>query len=121
MKPIPAIDEAGNWIEAELTNGAHMTLMAISHSNVASSYAITLQGEYGVRVPPDIFKDWPAVRERVERARKARETALQHAAEIIQQDIAAQHGACPRPKRPSFARAPSLSTRCALATRTSRD
>lgn len=69
MKPIPAIDEAGNWIEAELQNGATMTLMAICPDDAGYSYAITLQGEYGVRVPPDIFKDWPAVRERVERAR----------------------------------------------------
>lgn len=104
MKPIPAIDENGDWIEAEIVDGSRVMVLAWGVDG-DHDYAHTLVGRHVWRMDADTFNDWPAIRERVERARKAREAALQHAADVIQQDIAAQHGVCQRPKRPSFAEA----------------
>lgn len=101
MKPIPAIDENGEWIDVSIVGGVNVTLLALG-----GAYCIVVDPDGNpFRLPSHLIADLPAVRERVERTRKALENALQYAANVIQQDIAAQHGVCARPKRPSFAEA----------------
>lgn len=109
MKPIPAIDEDGDFVEATLEGiaGERIRIVWICGAEVAAYKVVPIrEDDFAVfYLDPDDIKDWPAVRERVERAREERENALQYAANVIQQDIAAQHGVCGRPGKPSFAEA----------------
>lgn len=86
MKPIPAIDESGEFVEVELVTGIRVVVMALGED-----HAHALDGNYVWRVSPETFKDWPAVRDRVERARLNR--------------IYAKAPFRDAPKRPSFAEA----------------
>lgn len=68
MKPIPAIDENGEFVEATLASGATVIVLCFEGEVIR---ALEPPG-YMWQLDPGSFKDWSAVRERVERARKMR-------------------------------------------------
>ena len=69
MKPIPAIDENREFVEATLVGGATVIVLCFEGEVIR---ALEPPG-YMWQLVPGSFKDWPAVRERVERARGERE------------------------------------------------
>lgn len=114
MKPIPAIDENDEFVEATLRGGAKRAIATLDNGCGCIIGVLGYWWNLDGSSPQPNSRGWdlidlPAVRERVERAAKMRENALQHAADVIQQDIAAQYGVCERPRdprlRPSFAEA----------------
>lgn len=68
MKPIPAIDENREFVEATLVGGATVIVLCFEGEVIR---ALEPPG-YMWQLVPGSFKDWPAVRERVERARLSR-------------------------------------------------
>lgn len=77
MKPIPALDENGEFVEATLRSGEKCPIFTLDDGDgiIQGPHPLSWNSSgrcYNTRESDSDITDLPAVRERVERARKAR-------------------------------------------------
>lgn len=95
MKPIPAIDEHGEFVEARVGHrGGEPIRIVWIHGDEVAGYPVypINPDDYAVAYwRTEDISDWPAVRERVERSRAERDTLrrVRERAELLRYDTSA--------------------------------